>query len=173
MPEASAPRLSVSALFAEREARRRRDQEAEEQLQRKQAEELAAFKQRLEDFQLTNAHVQAVIERIQRAFERGETELMLTSFPSSFCTDNGRAVNNAGLPPINKPDPAERAAGPREPEWLATMPKGARPVYEYWETHLRPGGFTLSARVINYPGGVPGDVGLFLSWPKSATEEQL
>ncbi|MBN9508634.1 MAG: hypothetical protein J0I21_05880 [Alphaproteobacteria bacterium] len=173
MSDAPAPSLSVSDLFAERAARRQREREAEEQLQRKQAEELAAFKQRLDDFEVTEARVQALQERIRRAFDRGETELMLTSFPSSFCTDNGRAVNNAGLPPINRPDDAEGAAKPREPEWLATMPKGTRPVYEYWEKHLKPGGFSLGARVLSFPGGVPGDIGLVLSWPKSAAEGQL
>ena len=42
--------LSVAALFAEREARRRNEQEAAERLQRRKEEELAAYKQRLENF---------------------------------------------------------------------------------------------------------------------------
>jgi hypothetical protein len=41
-------------LFAEREARRRHEKEAEEQLKRKKQEELEAFKRRLENFQLTD-----------------------------------------------------------------------------------------------------------------------
>lgn len=28
---------------------------------------------------------------------------MLTFFPSSFCSDSGRAITNAGRPPITKP----------------------------------------------------------------------
>jgi hypothetical protein len=94
----------------------------------------------------------------------------LTSFPSSFCADGGRAISNAGAPPINPPDKEEQAPQSREPEWLATLPAGARPIYEYWRTHLQPGGFSFSARIINYPGGMPGDVGLFFSWPKSARD---
>src|SRR5581483_6412044 len=77
MPSALNPPLSVAALFAECEDRRRRDREAEEQLRRKQQEELAEFKKRLDTFQLTDTHVQTLIDRIRRAFERGETELML------------------------------------------------------------------------------------------------
>ena len=46
--------LSVAALFAERDARRRRDQEAVEQLHRRKEEEAAAFRQRLENFDLTD-----------------------------------------------------------------------------------------------------------------------
>ncbi len=169
MPESPNPVFSVTALFAERDARRLREKEDEEQLKRKHEEELAQFKSRLETFQLTEAKVRAVLDRIRRAFDQGETELMLTSFPSSFCTDGGRAVNNADLPPINKPDQEERS---REPEWLGTLPAGARVVHQYWRTHLQPGGFGLSAHIINYPGGVPGDVGLFLSWPKSVADSQ-
>jgi hypothetical protein len=56
---------------------------------------------------------------------------MFSSFPSDFCTDGGRAIINAGAPPINKPDRAE-----------------------------------LAAR----SGEMPGDVGLFFTWPKSALE---
>ncbi len=165
------PVLSVAALFAQREATRLRDKEAEEQLKRKNQEEISAFKQRLEDFQVTEAHLEAVLSRIRRAFERRENELMLTSFPSSFCSDNGRAITNAGAPPITKRDP-KQAKPDEEPEWLATLPAGARRVYDYWKVNLKPGGFNFSARIMNYPGGMPGDVGLFFSWPKSTMELQ-
>src|SRR5690349_1353756 len=103
MPEAPGATLSVTSLFAERDARRRRDEEAAEQLERRKEEELAAFRQRLDNFELTDAVIQSGLDRIKRAFERGETELMISSFPSSFCTDGGRAIINAGAPPINKP----------------------------------------------------------------------
>jgi hypothetical protein len=169
MPEASGS-LSVAALFAERDARRRRDQDAEEQLQRRKEEELAEFRQRLENFQLTDQIIHSGLDRIRRAFERGETELMFTSFPCDFCTDGGRAVINAGEPPINKPTKEEAARQAEEPDWLLTMPAGVRKVHEYWKTDLRPGGFGLAARVISYPGGKPGDIGLFFTWPKSALE---
>jgi hypothetical protein len=162
--------LSVSALFAEREARRRHDKEAEEQLQRRKEEELAEFRKRLDNFKLTDAIIQSGLDRIKRAFERGETELMIAAFPSDFCTDGGRAIINTGAPPINKPSKAELAARSDEPEWLATLPAGAHHVYDFWKQNLRAGGFGFSARIINYPGGMPGDVGLFFTWPKSALE---
>ena len=162
--------LSVSALFAERDARRRHDQEATEHLQQRKEEELAEFRKRLDTFQLTDAIIHSGLDRIRRAFERGETELMIAAFPSSFCTDGARAIINAGAPSINKPSQAELAARSDEPEWLATLPAGVHQVYEYWKTNLKPGGFGFGARIINYPGGMPGDVGLFFSWPKSSLE---
>jgi hypothetical protein len=165
------PELSVSSLFAEREARRQQDRQAEEQLVRKREEELLAFKKRLEDFELTQDRIQSALYLIKRAFERGETELMISSFPSDFCTDGGRAVINVGAPPINKPSKEEAAAAKeREPEWVGTMPAGVRVVYEYWKQSLKPGGFAFSARVIDYPDGKPGNIGLFISWPKSAMD---
>ena len=170
MSETSGHALSVTGLFAERDARRRRDQEAVEQLQRRKEEELVEFRKRLDNFQLTDAIIQSGLDRIKRAFERGETELMFSSFPSNFCTDGGRAIINAGAPPINKPSKEELAARLDEPEWLATLPAGVHQVYDYWKNNLKPGGFGFSARIINYPGGVPGDVGLFFTWPKSALE---
>jgi hypothetical protein len=170
MAEGSGPALSVAALFAERDALRRRDQEADEQMQRRKREELAEFKKRLENFELTDAIIQSGLGRIKRAFERGETELMFASFPSAFCTDDGRAVINAGAPSIVKPTKEEAAMLAEEPEWLPTLPVGVRLVYDYWKRSLKPGGFKFLVRVINYSDGKPGDVGVFFSWPKSALD---
>jgi hypothetical protein len=167
---ATAPSLSVTSLFAEREARHRSDQEADEQLKHRQQEELAEFKKRLDNFVLTDEIIHSGLDRIKRAFERGETELMFTSFPSSFCTDDGRAVINAGTQPINRPTPEQAAKETETPEWVRTMPAGVKQVYDFWQDNLKPGGFRFSARIINYPGGKPGDVGLFFSWPKSELE---
>ena len=166
MPDSPGAGLSVAALFAERDARRRRDREAEEQLQRRKEEEIAEYRKRLDNFQLTDAVIKSGLDRI----ERGETELMMASFPSSFCTDGGRAIINAGAPPINKMSKEELARRADEPEWLGTLPAGARLVHGYWKDNLRAGGFKFEARIINYPGGMPGDVGLFFAWPKDSLE---
>ena len=58
---------------------------------------------------------------------------MIASFPSSFCTDDGRAIINAGVPPINKPSKEESARQADEPEWLMTLPAGVHQVYEFWK----------------------------------------
>jgi hypothetical protein len=170
MSDSSSHVLSVDGLFAERDAARRRDKDAEEQLQRRKEEELTEFRNRLENFQLTDKVIESGLYRIRRAFERGETELMISSFPSSFCTDGGRAIGNAGAPPINKLSKEELAAQADSPEWLATLPAGVRKVFDYWKTNLKPGGFGFSARIIDYPGGMPGDVGIFFGWAKSSME---
>jgi hypothetical protein len=169
MPQASED-LSVAKLFTERDARRRHDQEAAERFQRRKEEELTAFKQRLENVQMVNEMIPAQLARIKNAFERGESELMVASFPCDFCTDGGRAVMNAGEPPINKPTKEEEAKQAEQPDWLLTMPAGIRRAHEYWKEHLKPGGFGFAARVISFPGGKPGDIGVFITWPKSPAE---
>jgi len=163
-------KLTVAGLFAERDAGRQRDREAAEQLQQRRNEELAQFRQRLENFQLTDDIIKSGMDRIRRAFERGETELMISAFPCAFCTDQGRAVLNEGAPPINKPSKEELAARAEEPEWLATMPAGVRKVFDFWKSDLKNGGFKFVAKIINFPDGKPGDVGLFISWPKDTLE---
>jgi len=45
-----------------------------------------------------------------------------------------------------------------------------RQVFDYWKANLRPGGFSFSARIIDYPDGKPGDVGLFFGWPKGGLD---
>ena len=170
MAKGSVGTLSVTGLFAERDAQRRRDREAEEELHRRQEEELVEFRKRLDNFQLTDGIIESGLNRIKRAFERGETELMISSFPSTFCTDDGRAIINAGAPPINKPTKEEVSRQEEHPDWLMTLPAGVRQVYDFWKQELRPGGFKFGARIINYPDGKPGDVGLFFSWPKSTLE---
>ena len=82
--KASNPALSVEALFAERDARRRHDKEAEDQLLRRRDEELTDYRQRLNDFQLTEAVIQSGLARIKNVFELGENEMMFASFPSTL-----------------------------------------------------------------------------------------
>jgi hypothetical protein len=91
-----------------------------------------------------------VFERLSRlvkgAAERGEHEVMVLRFPSAFCTDGGRAINNF------------------EPEWPQTMTGFARKAHEFYEKELAHLGYKVRAQIMDYPGGVPGDVGLFLRW---------
>ena len=44
-------------------------------------------------------------------------------------------------------------------------------LFKFWKKSLKAGGFKLEARILNFPDGKSGDVGLFLSWPKSRIRE--
>jgi len=168
MSAVSGPALTVSTLVAERDTERQRDHQAAERPHRE--EELETFRKRLDAFQMTEDVIRSGRDRLRRMFEAGSSELTISAFPSDFCSDCGRAIINAGAPPINRPTSEELAAREAEPEWLATTLAEVQKVFDYWKARLKPGGFGFSARIINYPDGKPGDVGLFVSWPKSAME---
>ena len=91
-----------------------------------------------------------VFERVSRAVkgaaERGEREVMVMRFPSAYCTDGGRAINNF------------------EPDWPETLTGFAKRAYEFWQKELEPKGYKARAQIMDFPGGVPGDVGIFLRW---------
>ena len=91
---------------------------------------------------LTDADRKDVLSKVNVAFETGQREVMLVSFPSDFCTDGRQRVNN------------------RLPGWQDTLPGGAQVFLGFWRDALQPGGFGFGARILNFPAGVLGDVGL-------------
>lgn len=103
--------------------------------------------------QLTGHHLgdEAWSTMLHRAHESaacGATELLILRFPHDLCSDGGRAINAP------------------EPDWPSTLRGEAAEVYLRWERELKPKGFHLAARVIDFPGGFMGDIGLYLVWGK-------
>lgn len=89
---------------------------------------------------------QSLATKTRAAAERGEQEVLVMRFPSALCTDKGRAINNM------------------EPDWPTTLTGRPRQAYEFWKEHLQPAKYKLRAMIIDWPGGMPGDVAFFLSW---------
>ena len=89
---------------------------------------------------------QSLSTKMRLAAQRGETEIMVMRFPNVLCTDKGRAINNA------------------EDGWPDTLTGRPRQAYELWRDHLRQGHYKLRAMIVDWPNGMPGDVGFFLSW---------
>jgi hypothetical protein len=87
-----------------------------------------------------------VQQLVSHAAEAGQTEVQVYRFPNEMCSDRGRRINNS------------------EPGWEATLEGRPKMAYEFWHDHLRPLGFHLKAEVLEYPGGMPGDIGFFLTW---------
>ena len=108
--------------------------------------ELAAF---TDDF--LKSHIsddeRAMIRRlVKNAVEKGQLEALVYSFPSDLCTDGGRAINNS------------------DPNWPETLQGKAKEMYDAFKARIQPQGYKLKAMIINFPGGIPGDVGFFLNW---------
>jgi hypothetical protein len=89
-----------------------------------------------------------VIHRVKKAVEEGLNEVKVLQFPVELCTDSGRAVNN------------------NDPDWPDTLTGVPRQAYEVWRDRLKPAGYKLTAMIVEWPHGMPGDVGLFLGWSK-------
>jgi hypothetical protein len=139
--------LSVADLFAAKAAAQARCRAEEEAAREAHQAELKAFADKLMTYRITEEDKQRALTKIRRAFENGEKEAMLIRFPSDLCEDQGRRINN------------------RLDGWQETLPGVLKHVHEWWEKELAPGGFTFGARVLDYPGGMPGDIGLFIGWP--------
>ncbi len=88
-------------------------------------------------------HIRGLIENAAR---NREYETMVYSFPSNLCTDGGRAINNA------------------LPHWPETLQGKAREIYDLFEEVGKPLGYRFRALVVTFPGGIPGDIGFFVSW---------
>jgi hypothetical protein len=37
-------------------------------------------------------------------------------------------------------------------------------IYEFWRRQFKPKGYHIRFEILDYPGGMPGDVGIALSW---------
>jgi hypothetical protein len=83
---------------------------------------------------------------VRRAAEQGLSEIQIFTFPSTWTNDHGRRINN------------------NEPDWPDSLEGFAKRAYAYFEKEMRPLGYKIRAQVLNYPDGVPGEIGIFLSW---------
>jgi DNA-binding TFAR19-related protein (PDSD5 family) len=102
-----------------------------------------------EAFMSRELHPEAIdrINNVVRiAAERGQHQVEVITFPCTFCSDGGRRINIA------------------DPEWPSTLSGFAERAYEFYVKELRPHGYKLHAEIISFPGGMPGEVGLYLKW---------
>jgi hypothetical protein len=102
-----------------------------------------------EAFMSREIHPEA-IDRINKAVriaaEQGLHQVEVITFPCSFCSDGGRRINIG------------------DPEWPSTLSGFAKRAHEFYVKELRPLGYKLNAEIISFPGGMPGEVGLYLKW---------
>jgi CBS domain-containing protein len=98
------------------------------------------------DHHISDENWRALLHQARQAAEQGEKEFMLLRFPSQLCSDGGRAINIS------------------EAHWSKTLRGEAGELYLRWERDLKSHGFPLGARLLDFPGGMLGDIGLFLFW---------
>jgi hypothetical protein len=96
--------------------------------------------------QYTENEFEALEHRILETAKRGDYEVEVMRFHSAYCTDGGRAINNS------------------EKAWPETLLGKARDFYLIWKEHGNPKGYRMTAKIMNFPKGFMGDVGIFIDW---------
>ena len=83
---------------------------------------------------------------IQRVVRNGLTQVQVYRFPNSLCTDKGRTI------------------GQQEPGWENTLTGIPKEIYQLWADYLKPRGYRIGYQIIDYPGGMPGDIAITIAW---------
>ena len=83
---------------------------------------------------------------IQRAVRSGLSEVQVYRFPNSLCTDHGRAINQM------------------EKGWEKTLTGIPKEIFQLWSDYLQPRGYRIRYQIVDFPGGVPGDISITISW---------
>ena len=130
----------------------------------------------------TNDSFKSVIDKFQE--ETGNTinyevapadylewqQLMTTRFASGdkgtdafHCDDFQAAIYGAAgwLTPL---EPTVEKYSIDLSDWPQTLQGKAKEFFDRYQTYGKPQGYKLKAMIINFPGGMPGDVGFFLNW---------
>ena len=90
--------------------------------------------------------VQLASTVIQRAVRNGLTEVQVYRFPHSLCSDRGRAINQM------------------ERGWEKTLNGIPKEIYQLWSDYLQPRDYRIRYQIVNFPGGMPGDISITISW---------
>jgi hypothetical protein len=144
MPQ-SAEALRMSILQKEMEK-----MDVERKVREAEQKKLAEFTTGFLHEHVSEDEIAMVRRLVANAVKDGKMEAMVYSFPSDLCTDSGRAINN------------------NDPDWPETLQGKAKEFFDRYQQFGKPGGYKLKAMVINFPGGVPGDIGFFLNWAPPA-----
>jgi hypothetical protein len=90
--------------------------------------------------------IHSFLSRLKTVATTGANEILIGRFPSELCTDHGRAINQA------------------EEGWPDTLRGRPRKAYEVWKEKLQPLGYKLKVMIVDWPNGLPGDIGMYLTW---------
>jgi len=115
-------------------------------LEKKKVDQKEALREAFMAREVQPEAIDRINKAVRVAAQQGKQQLEVLTFPSSFCNDRGRRINIA------------------DPEWPDTLTGFARKAYEFYAKELRPLGYKLSAEIVTWPDGLPGDVAMYLKW---------
>ncbi len=83
---------------------------------------------------------------VQKTIDMGDKQALVLRFPSDWLPDQGRAITN------------------HDKDWYEKLDGFPKRAYDFFKRELEPRGFQIRAEILNWPGGMPGEVGFFLQW---------
>ncbi len=83
---------------------------------------------------------------VRKALDAGDKQALVLRFPSDWLPDQGRAITN------------------HDKNWPASLDGFAKRAYDFFKKELEPRGFQVRAEIVDWPGGMAGDVGFYLTW---------
>ena len=141
LPKAEDCRRKIAAVEAEKVTEYLRKQQAADAEKKALLDRLAKPSGVSDDERMKRA---AAI--IKRAVDNGLTEVLVGRFPNQLFSDRGRAINQ------------------QEPGWEDTLTGLPRELFQFWQKHLQPRGYKIKYEIVDFPNGMPGDIGITLIW---------
>jgi hypothetical protein len=141
LPSASSCRMKIAQVEGEKASEYMRTQAKAEAEKKALLDRLSQPSGVADDERLKRA---ATI--IKRAVSNGLTEVEIMRFPNQLCTDRGRAINQ------------------QEAGWEETLTGLPKELFQFWKKHLQSRGYKLRYQIVDFSTGVPGDIGITLSW---------
>lgn len=141
-----ASNLSVQAIWDT--IARKRKRAADERLAAEAAAkaEREALREAFNERQVQPEALERLAAVVRRAVENGEKRVQVLQFPSEWLPDSGRSITT------------------HDPHWYERLEGFPKRAYDYYVKELQPRGFQLQVEIVDWPGGMPGDCGWFLSW---------
>jgi hypothetical protein len=90
--------------------------------------------------------IRRAIKIIERAVSNGRTEVQVSRFPNQVCSDRGRAINQ------------------QEAGWENTLTGVPREIFQLYDKYFRARGYKMRVEIVDFPGGMPGDIAMTLVW---------
>ena len=141
LPKAEDCRRKIAAVEAEKVTEYLRKQQAADAEKKALLDRLAKPSGVSDDERMKRA---AAI--IKRAVDNGLTEVLVGRFPNQLFSDRGRAINQ------------------QEAGWEDTLTGLPKELFHFWQTYLQPRGYKIKYEIVDFPNGMPGDIGITLIW---------
>ena len=141
-----ASNLSVQAIWDTISQKKKRAADEQRAAEAAAKAERDALREAFNDREVQPEAMERIAAVVRRAVENGEKRAQVLQFPSEWLPDSGRGITS------------------HDPNWHERLEGFPKRAYEYYVKELQPRGFQLQVEIVDWPGGMPGDCGWFLSW---------